>query len=403
MKILMVNKFLYLNGGSETYVFKIGEYLTSIGHEVQYFGMKDYRNIVGNNVESYTSNFDFHAGKLKKIMYPFKIIYSAEARKKIRKILKDFKPDIVHLNNFNFQITPSIIYEIKNCNIPIVFTAHDYQLICPNHMLYDLRTKAPCEKCLNGTYRQCSKNKCIHGSMIKSIFGTIEATLYSMLRTYSYIDKVICPSEFLENKIKHNSNLNGRTIILHNFIDQIESRHIKKENYVIYFGRFSEEKGIRTLVEVCNEMPEIQFVFVGKGELENMINKVTNIKNIGFKKGLELEYYIRKAKLSIYPSEWYENCPFSVMESQMYGTPVIGADIGGIPELIKNHKTGELYESGNREDLKEKIGHLWNNNFIIEEYSRNCKDVEFDTIDKYCSKLLRIYDECILKHIKIVC
>ena len=113
MKILIVNKFLYPNGGSETYIFEIGKQLQKMGHEVQYFGMEHEGRVVGNHAESYTSNMDFHTGKLAKLLYPFKIIYSSEARKKIRQVLKDFKPDVIHLNNFNFQLTPSIILEIQ--------------------------------------------------------------------------------------------------------------------------------------------------------------------------------------------------------------------------------------------------------------------------------------------------
>lgn len=398
MKILMVNKFLYPNGGSETYIFKLGEYLNSIGHEVQYFGMDDNRNIVGNHAKAYTSNYDFHTGKLKKIIYPFKIIYSSEARKKIRKVLDDFKPDIVHLNNFNFQITPSIIYEIKKNNIPIIYTAHDYQLVCPNHTMYDFNTKNSCEKCLSGNYGNCFKNQCIHGSRTKSMLGTMEANLYKKLKTYRYIDKVICPSEFLETKIKCNPDLNGKTVAFHNFTDRVEHKEMEKENYVIYFGRFSKEKGIETLIKTCKEMPDIQFVFAGKGPLENMVNGVPNIKNVGFQKGKVLENCIRKAKFSLCTSEVYENCPFSVMESQIYGTPVIGANIGGIPELIKNHKTGELYESRNKDDLKQKIKYLWNDPSVVEDYSKNCETAKFDTVDEYCEKLLKIYQEYIDKH-----
>lgn len=135
MKILLVNKYLYRKGGAETYFIKLGEYLKSLGNEVEYFGMADERNCVGNRVEAYTENIDFHKKSLKHITYPFKIIYSVNARKQIRKVLSDFKPDVVHLNNFNYQLTPSIIYEIKKHNIPIVYTAHDVQLVCPNHKL----------------------------------------------------------------------------------------------------------------------------------------------------------------------------------------------------------------------------------------------------------------------------
>ena len=156
----------------------------------------------------------------------------------------------------------------------------------------------------------------------------------------------------------------------------------------MYFGRFSEEKGISTLIKAAEELPEIQFVFAGTGPLESEINKVKNIKNVGFKTGKELIDLISKAKFSIYPSEWYENCPFSVMESQMYGTPVLGANIGGIPELIQVGKTGELFESGDKEKLKLQIKEMIEK---ADEYSKNCASISFDTADEYCEKLLNIY------------
>ncbi|MBU3111073.1 glycosyltransferase [Clostridium lacusfryxellense] len=394
MKILMVNKFLYPNGGSETYIFKLGEYITSIGHEVQYFGMEDERNIVGNKVGSYTSNMNFHGNYLTKLIYPFKIIYSFEARKKIRQVLNDFKPDVVHLNNFNFQITPSIIYEIKKDKLPIIFTAHDYQLVCPNHMLYDLKTKGMCNKCLDGNYANCLKNKCVHGSVMKSILGMMEATLYKMLHTYRKIDKIICPSQFLERKLVTNKDLKSKTVAIHNFIDLVEAKEVVKEDYILYFGRFSEEKGIKNLIKVCKELPYIKFVFAGSGPLEEELSGITNIKNIGFQHGQTLEDIIRKAQFTLYTSEWYENCPFSVMESQMYGTPVIGANIGGIPELIEVGKTGLLFESGNIDDLKDKILTLWNDKVICEEFSKNCLNVNFNTVFDYSEQLLTIYKNC---------
>ena len=113
MKILMINKFLYPNGGSETYIFKLGEHLQRMGHEVQYFGMEHKGRCVGNRVNAYTSDMDFHGGsKLSKLTYPIKTIYSKEARVQLRKVLDDFQPDVCHLNNFNYQLTPSMILEI---------------------------------------------------------------------------------------------------------------------------------------------------------------------------------------------------------------------------------------------------------------------------------------------------
>lgn len=398
MKILMINKFLHPNGGSETYMFKLGEYLQDQGHAVEYFGMEHKNRCVSNRVNAYTSNMDFHGGsKLAKLTYPLKTIYSTEARVQLRKVLDDFQPDVCHLNNFNYQLTPSIILEIvkwrkqngKKCKI--VFTAHDYQLVCPNHMMNNPNTRQNCEKCSEGAFVNCMKGKCIHGSTAKSAVGMMEAYFWKLNGVYKYIDHIICCSEFLKTKMDKNPLFAKKTVALHNFIDQVEWKQTEKKNYVLYFGRFSEEKGIGTLIEVCKALPEISFVFAGTGPLEAKINGVSNIKNVGFQNGENLEKLIREALFSIYPSEWYENCPFSVMESQMYGTPVLGAKIGGIPELIEEGKTGELFESGNPEVLKEKIRKLWENKDLCALYCINCKAISFDTIHRYYEKIMKVY------------
>lgn len=387
MKVLMINKFLYPNGGSETYIFKIGEWLEKNGHKVQYFGMEHAGRCVGNHVNAYTSDMDFHGGSiLSKLTYPIKTIYSSEARKQIRKVLDDFKPDVCHINNFNYQLTPSIILEIKkwNKNCRIVYTAHDYQLVCPNHMCNNPNTHENCEKCLGGHFINCAKGKCIHGSTSKSAIGTMEAMLWNGNGVYKNFDKIICCSEFLKKKMDTNPVFAESTIALHNFVEKVENKDVKKKDYVLYFGRFSEEKGIGTLIQAAKELPDIQFIFAGTGPLESEINGVANIKNVGFQKGDALEKLIREAKFSVYPSEWYENCPFSVMESQMYGTPVLGSDIGGIPELIRVGETGELFESGNREELKIKIKEMSSKQYKVDS-------VNFDTVDEYCQKLMEIY------------
>lgn len=397
MRVLMVNKFLYPNGGSETYIFKLGEYLESQGHEVQFFGMEHAGRCVGNKVEAYTSDMDFHGGsKLSKITYPLKTIYSSEARKKIRLVLDDFKPDVIHLNNFNYQLTPSMILEIQKWrkegnHCRIVFTAHDYQLVCPNHMCNNPNTGENCEKCLGGNFFNCTKGKCIHGSMAKSAIGTIEAMFWRMNGAYRHIDAMICCSRFMKTKMDANPLFARKTVALHNFIDAVEWKDTQKKDYVLYFGRYSTEKGIGTLIQACKELPEVDFIFAGTGPLENEIQNIPNIKNVGFQKGEALEKLIREAQFSIYPSEWYENCPFSVMESQMYGTPVLGANIGGIPELIQEGKTGELFTSGDKDQLKEKIYQLWNDSDRLKAYSENCKDIKFDTIEQYYKKLMKIY------------
>ena len=394
MKILLINKFLYPNGGSETYIFKLGQQLIDMGHEVQYFGMEHEGRVVGNRAEAYTADMDFHGGsKLAKLTYPIKTIYSAEARKKLRLVLEDFQPDVCHLNNFNYQLTPSIILEIrkwsKTCRI--LYTAHDYQLVCPNHMCRTVLSNENCEKCLGGHFMNCTKGKCIHGSLAKSAIGTAEATFWKWKGVYKHIDTVICCSRFMKSKLDTYKVLADKTVAMHNFVEPVEAKAVRKQDYILYFGRFAQEKGIGTLIQVAKELPDVPFIFAGSGPLEDQVGGVANIKNVGFQRGEALETLIREARFTVYPSEWYENCPFSVMESQMYGTPVLGADIGGIPELIEPGKTGLLFESGNAADLKQKIETLWNDRETLDAMSKNCTPDRFASLEQYCQALLPYY------------
>ena len=421
MKILMVNKFLYPNGGSETYIFKLGEQLQIMGHRIQYFGMEHEGRIVGNHVESYTSDLDFHGGGIRKFLYPFKIIYSVEARKKIRLVLEDFGPDVVHLNNINFQLTPSIIYEIRayekkhRKRVRIVYTAHDYQWVCPNHMMRVPSTGEICFACRGGDYKQCSMKRCIHNSRIKSLLGTMEAKYYAKRKTYDLVDVIVCPSEFMKKQLDTDPLLAGKTVMMHNFIeaqgeqrermeavDEAKNEHNTDfipakgsevtrngKDYVVYFGRFSEEKGTATLLKACRALPGIPFVFAGTGPLESLVNRVPNVENRGFLQGEELRRLIAGARFSVYPSEWSENCPFSVMESQVYGTPVLASDLGGAPELVQAGKTGDLFRGGDVQELTEHIRALWEEPALCREYSENCKNIKFDTIREYCDKIVK--------------
>lgn len=393
MRILMVNKFLYPNGGSETYIFRLSEQLQKMGHEVQFFGMEHEGRCVGNKAEQYTQDMDFHtASIIKKLSYPLKTIYSRDAKKKISIVLNDFQPEIVHLNNFNYQLTPSIITAIREYEkkaekrVKIVYTAHDYQLICPNHMLY--KNGNICENCIGGNFAECAKGRCIHSSLAKSVIGTAEGYFWKMKGIYKNIDTIICPTEFMKRKLDTNPVFANKTITLLNFVQpKTITQPSEKGSYVLYFGRFDEEKGVK----LFEKLKDIKIVCAGSGSLEEFINSLPNTENVGFKSGAELENLVKNAACSVYPSVWYENCPFSVMESIMLGTPVVGANIGGIPELIDNGKTGLLFEPNNAEDLERKIKTILNDTALAEEMSQNCLNKKFNTVENYAEKLINIY------------
>lgn len=393
----MVNKFLYPKGGAETYTIKLGEFLKEKGHEVEYFGIKgDVR--LENNAGKYASDMDLHTGiTLKKITYPVKTVYNFEAKRNISAVLEDFEPDVVHINNFTYHLTPSILISIekwrkknkKKCKI--VFTAHDANLVCPNHLMINPNTGEKCNKCFGGHFGNCAKGRCIHGSLAKSVVGSAEGFLWKHKKAYEYIDVIICCSRFIKTKLDSNPIFKKKTIVLTNFIDKVSKTKWQKKDYALYFGRYSEEKGVGTLVNVCKRIPQVNFVFAGSGPLEDELKGAPNITNVGFKSGEELEQLIGEALFSICPSEVFENCPFSILESITCRTPVIGADIGGIPELLGDNEVGELFESGNEKQLEEKILDLWNNREKVCEFSKNCEKADFDTIDEYYLKLLDIY------------
>jgi glycosyltransferase involved in cell wall biosynthesis len=332
-------------------------------------------------------------------------------------VLQDFQPDVVHFNNINFQLTPSVICAVRDYEktfgkrIKIVYTAHDYQWVCPNHMMRIPASGEICFACREGQFMQCTKHKCIHNSKIKSFLATIEATLYDKKRTYAQVDAIICPSAFMKKMLDTNSILADKTVLLRNFIEAPEKAAGAKaqptarrpmdaassgqadgqQDYVVYFGRYAEEKGTLTLLKACEALPEIPFIFAGTGPLEEEVDRVENVENRGFLTGNALRELIAGAQFSVYPSEWYENCPFSVMESQMYGTPVLVSDLGGAPELVQAGRTGELFRGGDVQELIKHIRILWNDPELCREYSANCRGINFDTVEAYCGKIVKIY------------
>jgi glycosyltransferase involved in cell wall biosynthesis len=258
MKILLVNKFLYPKGGAETYVFNLGETLQKMGHDVEYFGMEHKDNIVGNRSGQFTSAMDFHCDSFAEMIFnSSKIIYSSESRRKIRKVLDDFKPDVCHLNNFNYQLTPSIILEIvkwrkeSGNDCKIVYTAHDLQLVCPNHLMLNPVTGKTCEKCLEGKFYNCATQKCVHGSPAKSVFGALEAYYWNARKVYGYLDAVISPSKFLAEKLMSCRELNNKITVIQNFVGITGLQNITKGNYVLYFGRYSKERSKGVLSNRC--------------------------------------------------------------------------------------------------------------------------------------------------------
>ena len=402
MKILMVNKFLYSRGGCENYMLFLGERLKNMGHEIEYFGMYDEKNTVGNSAEKYTQNMDFHSKGAERFLYPFKIIYSFEAKKKIMQVIDAFKPDIIHMNNINFQLTPSVIYGAKKRGIPVVQTVHDYQMICPNHLLYNFDKNEICEKCLKGSYTNCIKNKCIHNSRAKSIIGAIEAGLYSLLGTYKKVDLYITPSYFLEKKLLSAKALyKGKTKTIHNFINKNDF-NCENEiggDYIAFAGRLSKEKGIELLAKTAKLLPEYTFMIAGDGPDKNLIENIENVKPVGFLSGKKLVEFMSKAKVIVVPSIWYENCPLSILEAQCMGVPVVTMNNGGMAELIEDGVTGILFDNPTPEAMAEALKRALESEEYYKTLKHECKKgtESILSVEEYADILIKEYERLIAR------
>lgn len=399
MKILMVNKFLYSRGGAENYMLKIGRFLEENGHTLAYFGMYDEKNTVGNPSGLYTGNMDFHGKSLSRFLYPFRIVYSLEAKRKISKVIEDFQPDIIHLNNINFQLTPSVIDAAAKYGIPIFQTVHDYQMICPNHLLYNLQEKAPCERCISGSKWNCARYKCIHDSRAKSIIGSLEGILYKIHPAYKKVDCFICPSHFLEEKLWQGADcFKGKTVAIHNFIeDDAAFASETTGGYVAFAGRLSYEKGVTLLAQTARQLPQYRFVVMGDGPDRNALENIDNVELTGFLTGDALKTRIAHADLLVVPSVWYENCPLTILEANSMGVPVITMKMGGMAELVEDGVNGLLVSEVNPEALAAAIRRAMENPEFLKEMKRNClrSNDKSLQLEQYCSILLEKYDQAV--------
>lgn len=390
MKILLANKFYYRRGGDCIYMLNLEQLLKAHGHEVAVFAMA-YPDNLDTPWKRY---FPQNMSKLMAFTRPFG---SVEVKAKFRKLLDDFRPDVVHLNNVHTQLSPVMAELAHGRGIKVVWTLHDYKLLCPR---YDCLKNGSvvCETCFNGPKKACLDNKCMKGSKLASFIGYKEAEVWSRERLEAATDVFICPSQFMADKMVQGGFAKEKMMTLCNFIDVEKCRFgnteavkssadclPEKEDYYCFIGRLSHEKGAKTLIEAANELP-YKLVVIGGGPLMDELKAMAhdNIEFVGFKQWDEIKTLVGKARFSVIPSEWYENNPLSVIEAQCLGTPVLGARIGGIPEL-----TGYTFSSGNVADLKAQVEKMWNSTFdhgTIAMEARNRYDAE-----TYYKNIMNIY------------
>ena len=403
MKVLNVNKYFYIKGGAETYYFELNNMLEKNGHDVMVFSMKHDNNFDSEYKEFFVDNIDYYTQTKpwQKVANAMKIIYSTEAKKKINMLLNKEMPDVVHLQNFHHQLSTSILDVFKKKNIPVVYTAHDLKLICGNYKM--LAGNRICEDCKDGNHINCVKNKCVKDSLANSMVTYLEMSLAERRKVIDKIDFIITPSKFYKNKMIEFGISPNKIEFIPNFIDESNYTPVYEyDNYFVYFGRISEEKGLFTLVDAMKKVEGAQLYIVGSGPLDEEVRKriednnelSSKIKMLGYKTGDELKEILSRAMFNILPSEWYENGPYSVLEMMCMGKPTIGADIGGISDMIKDGKSGYLFESGNSCDLAHKINMLLDNKDDIIRMGKEARAIieREHTAEIYYERLMDVYN-----------
>lgn len=378
MKVLLVNKFHYRKGGSETYYFGVAEALRQLGHEVFFFAMEDVKNYPCDQARYFVSHSDY-SGKtsaIQKLKDGASLIYSLEAKRKFEALLEDVRPDVIHLNLVHRQLTFSILDApyLKTHRVPVVFTSHDYIMVCPCYTMVNGEGEN-CDECLKGSFEPCVRHRCVKDSKAKSLLAKAEADFLRWHKSYEKIDRIIAPSKFMRDKLVQGGISAEKVVYLQNFLTDSQVATGKKvfnpnkfedcEPYFIFFGRLSKEKGVLTLVRAfvaaLDQLPSNwKLKLVGDGpqreEIEALVAQEgpeagARIELLGYRSGEELQRLVANARFSVMPSEWRENMPYSGMESLAAGTPIIGANVGGIPELINEKEAGFLFESGDVRDL----------------------------------------------------
>ncbi len=390
MQILLANKFYYPRGGDCVCTINLEELLKQKGHEVAVFSMQHPENLETPWSKYFPSEVKFAPGLgiIEALRRPFG---TREVRTKFTRLLDEFQPDILHLNNIHTQLSPVIAEIAHRRGVKVVWTLHDYKLLCPR---YDcLRNGLQvCEECFSDK-RKVREHKCMKNSALASFLAYKEAMKWTRMRLEAVTDAFICPSRFMADKMVQGNFDKQKLNTLCNFIDIAKTRKddYDKENYYCYIGRLSPEKGIGTLIEAAKRLP-YPLKIIGGGSLEETLRAAaagSDIELLGYKHWPEIKEIVGKARFCVVPSEWYENNPLSVIESQCLGTPVLGSRIGGIPELIDEGKTGMLFESGNAKELKARIGQMFATPF---EYRQIALDAQKRySAERYYAKLLKIY------------
>ena len=401
-RILLVNNYHYRRGGAEVVYLEQGRLLRKMGWSVAEFAMRHPMNEPSDFAGMFADEIEYgrHYGALKTLRNAAKIVYSSEAGKKIGELIRRERPDVVHAHNVYHHLSPSVLVAAKRSGVPVLLTTHDLKLLCPAISM--MSHGQVCEDCrLVGRFSVVRK-RCQKDSLALSSLVFVESGLHAMSGVYQKsIDRMISPSRFFIEKFKEWGWAGAPFSYVPNFVDAgAFTPAYRPGSYFLYFGRLGREKGLETLVRAATTAG-VELLLVGTGPLEASLRAEVErsgakVRFCGFQSGQALWDLVRGSRATVLASEWYENAPLTVLESYACGKPVIGARIGGIPELVRAGETGALFESGNAEDLAAQLrAYADMPDSEIEAQgraSRACVEREF-TAERHIAGLMDAYRE----------
>lgn len=384
MKVILANKFYYHRGGDCNYVLNLESLLKVFGHEIAIFAMDYPENLPSEWRKYWPKNMS----KLAAFTRPFG---DGEVRSKFTALLDDFKPDVVHLNNIHTQLSPVIAELAHARGIRVVWTLHDTKLVCPCYTC--TRNGKWCEECF-ADKKAVIKYRCLPGSIPGAFIGWREILKWNRERLEACTDAFIPPSQFMSNTMVRGGYSAEKMHVLCNFIDVKRAQNplLKKSDYYVFLGRVNSVKGMPTLCKAASQLP-YKLVVIGGGELLSELQvrykNCVNIEFIGQKKWEEVRQFLENARFMVLPVEICENNPLTIIEAQSLGTPVLGARIGGIPELIEEDVSGKTFISGDVEDLKVKIEQMFVASFDYAEIAHNAQ-MRYNA-EAYYERLMGVY------------
>lgn len=312
MKILLIHNSYQYKGGEETYVESLRLLLENRGHKVFFYNKKS------ENIKSIKD----------KISVALSLLWNTTTNNELTRIINEFKPDIAHINNVYPLIGPTVYYTCKKNGVKIVQTIHNYRFMCPKGLLF--RKGNICELCTQLKFPFWAiLYSCYHQSYLASFFLSLSYFLHkSIFKTFNTIDTYIFPSQFTKQYYQNHLHIpENKSVLLPYFVQSpISKKKAKKEQYYLYIGRLSEEKGIIELLKRFKNNPRINLKVIGTGPLHQrlrMYKKYKNIKMLGFIEREKILPILQKAQALIIPSRWFEVLPFVYIEAITLGIPVL--------------------------------------------------------------------------------